>query len=688
MKYAKLLSVVFIIISNLNAQPDESKIDSISYYMPKIMVTANRYEKNVFETNMPVNMVQAQKIWQHGTDNFGEMLQQNAGVDFTSVGPWSQKLIVRGLAGPQVLTLIDGMRLDVLRSYGNHAPLIDVDQIERVEIIRGPASILYGSDAIAGVINFITKQSAATRADHLIKGKIGFQYSSVNQQYNETIKLTSGYRNLLFRVGFIHRKAEDINTPKGKLTNTGFNGYTIDAKIDYKPSDRHHINLSAATNRMQDVGVPINEYAKNAEFLKYNRDLITLSYNYNAPRSIFSNCRANIYYQTGERNFDAFIYQKPNGLLFVNQTLNAHRDINSYGANIQNSLLIFKKNLLTSGIEMFSNTDDTRRFADAEIYNSTGEVIKNPPADTRPPTPESNRRGIAFFVEDEFTPWSKWIFTMGIRFDYITSSANATAGTLVEQDRKETDSNTSGNLGLLYRLTKNIHLMANVGRAFKAPTLQERYFKGVAQVGYLYGNPELNSELSLNLDAGIKWEFCNVTGEFNLFRNRINEFIVMKPISVKADTFVYENVGQAELYGGEFQANIKLTNQISIFMNAAYVHGQDVNMDEALPKIPPVNGLLRFRYETLNNSYWLEFTGRFVNSQHRVLENELETPGYNIYNFSSGINLDQYLRLHFPLCLTFNVKNIFNKSYRNHLSSVTWWDAAGRNIIVGLRSNF
>jgi outer membrane receptor protein involved in Fe transport len=192
----------------------------------------------------------------------------------------------------------------------------------------------------------------------------------------------------------------------------------------------------------------------------------------------------------------------------------------------------------------------------------------------------------------------------------------------------------------------------------------------------------------LNLDGGIKWRFKRLNGELNLFRNQIDNLIVMKPISANADTFLYDNVGKAKIFGGEFQAHLNISQQLAFFMNAADVYGQDIKLDEPLPKMPPLEGLLGFRFEGSDHKYWLEISGRIVNHQNRVMTNELTTPGYQLYNFSSGINLDKFLKIRSPLFLTFNVKNIFNKSYRDHLSSVTWWDAPGRNIVLGLRSSF
>jgi hemoglobin/transferrin/lactoferrin receptor protein len=685
----KLSLFIFLMLStHAFSQVKETASDSVDYYMKHIVVTANRYEKNAFETSIPVNSIHARDIWLSGLDNAGDILQQHAGISYSDAGPWSQKIIVRGLAGPQVLTLVDGMRLDVLRSYGNHAPLVDVNQIERIEVIRGPASMLYGSEAIAGVINYITKRPLSPTGEFEITGNAGVQYASVNNQNSATLTLNSRYKNWGFLLGITDRKADDIDTPKGKLINTAFDGYSLNAKIGAQYYERHFFTLSGSSNRMHDVGVPVNPYASKAKFLKYDRDVVSLNYEYHSSNDFWKRSRLNTYFQQGERNFEAFIDHKPKGALFVNQLLNANRKVKTYGVNAQNSFSISRNNLLTTGIDLFAEYDDTRRIADAAIVNAADIVMKDPPADLTPPTPKSHRSGAGLFIEDEQNLSSRITLTLGARYDHIMSHADGTPGTLTELDMDESDADYSGSLGLLYRLSQNVHLVTNIGRAFKAPTLQERFFSGTAQVGFLNGNPALDSEKSLNIDGGVKWQTGRFSGELNLFRNRIDDYIVMKPVSAAADTFLYDNVGEAILTGGEAYASVNIARQWDVFANSSFVRGNDDGLDTPLPKIPPMQGMLGVRYTSGDENVRVELTTRFVDTQNRVAENESKTDGYTLVNFSSGINLEPVLGIGFPLQLTFNIRNIFDESYRDHLSYVTWWDAPGRNIIIGLKSGF
>ncbi|MBD3291207.1 TonB-dependent receptor [candidate division KSB1 bacterium] len=683
-----ILVCLFFITHNLYAQVFDLRGDTAVVHLPKLIITANRYEKNIFETHIPANIIGEREIWQRSASNLPQLIERLPGVSYSDAGPWSQKLVLRGLVGPQVLTLVDGMRLNVLRSYGNHAPLIDPQQIERVEVIRGPASILYGSDAIGGVVNIITKKPDRFKNNYVLKGDVGLQYHSVNQQNMAQFTLFGNTNNWDGMLDISRRTAEDIETPKGTLKNTAFSGTTVDASLGYNFNQLHRAELRAQLNRMDDVGVPVNPYAADAKFLAYDRDMIQFAYNYNNPTAAWNHLKIQAHYQKGKRNFEAHLSGVPKGALFVNQLLNAERNVNSYGANIQTGFLFSKKNMLTAGVDIYAEFDDTKRIADPEIVNAAGDIIKNPPADLTPPTPKSSRRGIGIFLENEYNPWKKWTFTFGTRYDYIRAEADATSGTLAQTGFDKADSDFSASFGSLFRLTESVHLIANLGQAFKAPTLQERFFKGTAQVGYLYGNPDLESEKSLNIDAGMKWKFALLDGELNVFRNRIDNLIVMNSVSTRADTFRYDNVGEAELYGGEFQTNIQLTKEFLIFANASVVRGTDVKTDSPLPKIPPLRGLLGMRYENQNGDYWLELSGRFVDEQNRVADNELKTAGYNLFDISTGIDIGEFFESKYPVFLTCNIRNVFDVSYRDHLSYVTWWDAPGRNIIVGLRSSF
>jgi len=679
---------IFLVSISLSGQTFEIKNDTLHFTSPQIVVTANRYEKMIMETHLPVQIVSARSIWQFGRTTAGEMITVNPGISMVETGPWSQKAVIRGLAGSQVLTLVDGLRLEVLRSYGNHAPLIDADLIDRVEIIRGPASLLYGSDAIGGVINYITQKPEYGNKNFQLNGSFGLQSSSVNKQFGQNFTLTGSSRQWSFLISAQNRKADNIQTPIGELKNSGFEGYGLNASIGFRPDPKHNFLLSGQLQRFSNVGIPVNRFAEKAQFDHYNRDLTVFQYKFQNSNAKLAQIETKFYYQKGERVFNALLRNIPKGPFFVENKLNAHRFANTFGGNIQTRFLLAKNHLMIAGIDGFATSDDTKRTADAKITNAGGTVIKNPPPNFTPPTPVARRSGIGIFLENEITPLARFTLLMGARYDINTTHADGTTGTLIETDRDENNNDWSGNFGFLYRLNSTVRLTANIGKAFSSPTLQQRYFKGTAQIGYLEGNPDLASEKSLNLDFSLKWHKKHLNGEVSIFRNQISNFIVLSPTTTKADSFLYDNVGKALLKGSEFKVNINLLPCLTGTITASYVIGENITTNQPLPKMPPFQGQLSLNYQDRAGNFHAGLNTIFVSQQERVDKNEAETPAYQLVNFSSGINLTKIWRFGMPVFLTLNIKNIFNVNYRNHLSTVTWQSAPGRNIQLGIKGLF
>lgn len=672
----------------LFAQNRESARDSISYAAPTVVVTANRYEKNSMDTHLPVRVIGTDMLRQYGYMTTGAAIEQEPGVAISGTGPWSQKPVIRGLAGSQILSLVDGMRLDVMRSYGNHAPLIDPDILDRIEIIRGPASILYGSDAIGGVINYITKGPPPREERLTVHGSAGMSLASANELAGQSLSLTAAASAWSLRISGQHRNAGDISTPDGPLPNTGFKGTSIQTSLQLVPAARHRLLFSGSLQRFRDVGVPVNPYAVEAAFSRYTRNHGAFTWSYSNPRTLFSGLRVNCYAQQGYRAFNALIEGVPKGTNYVQQELSAKRNVRTSGGSIQTKLLISSAHQLLTGVDGYITHDRSRRISDALLRNASGGIVADPPPDTAPPNPRGKRSGYGLFLEDEFTASGRLSLLTGLRYDINRTDAVGTAGTLTPAGRHEMDRDWSGNAGVLYHLTPSLRLTGNIGRAFSAPTLMQRYFSGTAQVGYLEGNPDLASETSVNIDAALKWNTARSRGELSLFRNRIHNYIVMAPVSAAADSFAYANIGEALLTGGEYRSTILLSRAFSCRVSASYVYGEDLEQSAALPKIPPLRSRISFVYVSPHRTVTLEATLGLFSAQHRTDRYESATPGYQVVDINAVIQLSHLLRTARPLSLTCSVSNLTNERYIDHLSSVTWWPAPGRDIRIGLRGEF
>jgi hemoglobin/transferrin/lactoferrin receptor protein len=653
------------------AQADSASSDTARYKLTPAFITAYRYEKPAFETYIPVDMLESMEIRERNPQDLAD-LAPLLNVQVTGSGPWSERWSMRGLSGPHVLVLVDGLRLDVLRAFGDHAPLVDPDRIERVEVVRGPASVLYGSDAVAGVVNLITHKT-----DPRTGGRFGIGFQSGNMGLDQSAEITARLGRHSLRIGIVNRSADDVMTPMGRLANTGYLGRSAFVDAGFALSPGRTLDVSVEADRTNKSGVPVDPYAKDAAFRHYDRDRIALAHRIAMGQGWIV---AEAYAQRETRRFHAFIDQKPRGGNFLSQSLDADRAVQAYGGSIRQGFQFHSVWTVQWGLDGFFQADRTSRTADAFVSNGQ-KVVKDPPPDLSPPLPKSRQGGLALFAESEWTPLPRWTWTTGLRYDAIFTHADGTPGTLIEKNDDRTDKSASGSFGLLFRLSPDVHLSANLGSAFKAPSLQERYFRGTGQTGFLIGNPSLEPEQSLNVDLGFQIKTDGRSTRVSAFVNRIDRMIILRPTTAVQDTFQYESVGKARLWGTEVSSDWSMGRIVGLF-RLSWTSSRDETSGGPLPMIPPLSGSAGIRAGEPGGAAWMECRIQGQLSRRDPPKPELPTAGYAIVNLYSGLRLGRIVP-NVPVRLTFDVRNLFNVSYRDPLSGVTWWDAPGLSFSIG-----
>ncbi|MDM7924635.1 MAG: TonB-dependent receptor [bacterium] len=675
--------------ASLFGQSDRpAPVDSVRYQMPEVFVTANRRETDAMETNRPLSAIPADRLWSAGVATASEAAAILPGAASPSVGPWTGRWSIRGLSGSRVLLLVDGLRLDILRGYGEHPFLVDADQIVRIEVIRGPASVLYGSDAVAGVVNLITGPAPAhgPRPSGL-SGRTGVQYLSANNQWNGTASVRADGRKASFSVNAVRRTAGDLRTPMGRLANTAFRGNAFQAEAVLRPGRNARLTFRGHTDRMDRVGVPADRYAEKARFNAYDRDRITAEFDVRRPKGAWKGVRVQAYGQKEYRSFEAWISGKPKGAAFVEQAQNADRSLRAAGFSGQSDWVL-GPHVLIAGGEAFKHRVVSERIADLLLRSASGVVLKDPPPDRTPPLPRLTQSGAAAFVNAEFAASRLLSVQAGSRVELFQSRAEGTAGTLVESDRWESESNWSGNAGVLCRPAGPLRLFANIGRAFRSPDPQERYFRGPGQAGFVIGDPELRSETSLNLDAGLKWKSDVVEGELALFRNRIDRLIVLRTLTAARDTFAYANVGRGLLTGGEISVSWTASDHVRLGLTASSVEGRDETEDRPLPGIPPLRGTLSGRLNGEPFGWTAGADLRLSADRKDAAENELKTGGAGLLDLHFGCVFRGGFTAGMPLRVSLSARNVLDRSVRDPLSGVTWWDGPGRDVVVGMRTEW
>ena len=234
------------------AKPDSAKP---VMFLDEVLVTGSRYPRAYYESPQSLSFLLRKQIREQAPTVAGDVTGLLPGVDNSKDSPWEQRPVIRGLSGQRVLVLMDGSPLNSARGNGPHPSLVDVSQIERIEVVRGPSSVAYGSDALGGVMNIITRQAPQGDAPS-IAGSATLGGSSADQQRTGYLELMPRFGKLSAFLSTGGRKADDFDTPDGTVPNSGFKDYNAIANLRYALTEKTALKAGYQVYRGKDIGIP------------------------------------------------------------------------------------------------------------------------------------------------------------------------------------------------------------------------------------------------------------------------------------------------------------------------------------------------------------------------------------------------------------------------------------------------
>ena len=678
------------------------------HMMDAVVVTATRSENNTFDLPTPISSVDEQQLQEAAPASIADAIKNIPGVSLEKAGSWETSPIIRGLGQNRVLVLYDGDReTNLWAGRMPLTPFMDMGTVARIEVVKGPASALYGSDALGGVINIISREVALAESDQWqMESTIKSRYSSADEGWFGRYELAAGGKGLGVLLGVSGHDMENYTDGNGdEVNNSQFENKNIDFKAQYALNDNHSLTAAMRINNIDDMGVPQkNPSAPYSHFDSFDTQSYKLGYE-GTGLGYVENIKARIYMVEQDRSFEGRF--PSSGSPTYNLKSN---DIESsaLGGSFQTMISVGERQLLTTGFEVVLEETDSRETQLIQ-RNSDDSLAR---AITFQPVPDAERTHLGFFIQDEVNLSQKLTLISGARYDHFEASAEnieftdqryngsgvltaSSAATNVFADAD--DQAATFNLGLLYKLTDNYHLTTNAGTGFRAPDIFELFSTRGGGSQVLIGNPQLDPEYSLNFDLGMKVRFSRVQGSLNLFYNRVDDYIdtVLQdtPFITGIPTYKYTNVQNAELYGFEAEGQVSLTEHLGLFGMISSVVGKDRDNGARLNNIPPLNGTLGARWESHfaeTMRYWIEFSGDWFDRQKHPAPGEQETPGYTIGNLRTGLDIPAVGNSLHDMRLSLNVENLFDKYYLSHLrkDNKDYIPETGVNIIATVQFSF
>lgn len=631
--------------------------------LPEVQVTATALATTSLSSPQPTTLLSREDLQVNRAPSLGETVNAVPGVRSLSTGSGIGKPVIRGLSSNRVLVLADGQRIESQQWGDEHGPQVEAGEAERVEVIRGPASVLYGSDALGGVVNVVTAPLPdAIGRDPFAEARMLGGYSTNNDQPDGTASVEAAAGGLGARGSFTGRTSGDVRTPAGRLSNSG--GHTVNGtgSIGYRGA----FGTVSASYTRRDERVEIHEDPAEdpdaTPFQRIGADRVHLNASLAAGPSHLD---VDLGYERNRRREfeEAGATSVALGLL-----------ANTYSGDFRFHHAPFGRVGGILGLSALRNTFD--KFGEETLVPEHGYT----------------NLGIYAFEQAELGAWH---LSLGARYDYrrLTVEADDVLGVA---SQRRTWGSVTGNVGVLYRVADPVALVLNIGRGYRAPSAFDLFANGVHEgtVRFERGDPDLRNETSTNTDLAVRVQTGNLSAEVGGYVNYIDAFIFPNPTGSEdpaSGLQIFDiSQGDARLAGFEAAAEYHPLGLLHLRLTADYTHGQNTTTGLPLPFIPPFRATYTVRVEGepagfLRHSY-VSLGGESNARQTRLDPEDFAPAGYTLVHFGAGTTLPAGRA---TFALDVQVRNLFDQRYASFLSRYkTYALDPGRNLVVQVSTVF
>lgn len=664
------------------------------YSFDEVVVSATRTNNQLDDVAASVSVITDTEIENDMVTGLDDLFKYTPGVTVeTNARQGVQGINIRGIEGNRIKVLVDGVsqgnQFDSGGTFLNSSRVeVDTDLLKSVEVVKGAASSLQGSDAIGGIVAFETKDPADFLQGRDVGGHAKFNYSSADRTFSESVALANKVGELESLVAYTRRDGKELEN-FGSPESLDSEANDLLVKLQYQLNQANRIEFSGNYIRNESTGPQTYESNRYSSYSNVSSNDTTKQYQlgikhiWGGDLVIADAIEWQLSYLNKDESALTNRTVEPNnpGAIPIAQTKDYIYSDKGYQFDIQ--------------LDKFLSLGSTEHYIvygmsyqDKDIKNINKER-NNPGADKEifyMPSASESRYGL--FVQDEIT-MGDWIITPGLRFDsFNTDPGDATAnpsGNAQSDYTKFSDSAVTGRLGAIYKLNQEHRIFAQVSQGFRAPEFKELYYSfGNPNHGYINKpNPDLKAEESISYELGWRHNNDISQSEIAVFYSDYDNFIESKQVSgemrnpMNPAIIQYVNVEEAVIKG------IELSNRLSWdgFMPvegfssrvaAAYTEGKD-GEGKPLNDVNPWNAVIGLNYDSINQ--W----GTSLNLSYTAAKkkSDINTDESDILPISSAtvVDLTAYYKPMEDLTLRAGVFNLTDEEY------YSWNDVKGETIV-------
>ena len=599
----------------------------------EVTVSSSGVEQSTFESIASVDTLSTTEILSRASIGLGDVLENEAGVSKRSGGPGSSRPVIRGFDGDRVKVASDGVGVGSLASQsGDHSEPVDTLAAERIEVVKGPATLLYGSNAIGGVVNAISGHDEGSHPG--FRGYFSTIGGTNSNQGAVSVGTEYGVKNWMFWLNGSGQRTSDYTAGGdfGKVTNTFTRNATATTGFGYYAKKAFfNANYSFYQSR---YGIPLDTREEDPELrsLRVWRNDVKLNFGYNDPTWLVSGMKFTV-------DISNYRHQE---IADGEVGTTFHNRVYSYRGMFDQKK--FGKLTGRFGFDGFHRN-----------YSTVGdEILIDGPV---------KQDAFSVFGLEELK-FERVTLQFGGRVE--NNKYNPVNPSLLDRDF----TGFSGAAGARFDLWKGGAFVANYSRGYRAPALEELYNNGPhdGTLAFEVGDPLLKAETNNGIDLSIRQQNKRIKAEANFYYYAFKNFVFLAPngdVDEETGFPIAEYLqGDSRFTGTELSLDYTLNKYLNVITGFDYVNAK-LKDGRPLPRIAPMRGRVGLDFHYKNASVRPEFVA--VGDQDRVFTNETRTPGYGTVNLGGNYVLSSKHAAHI---FAVNAFNLNNKLYYNHISFI------------------
>lgn len=630
-----------------------------------VVVTAPQRNDLAVGTNLTVTSVDAETMHAGAHTSVADALDAVEGVSTARVGSWGSRLYLRGLGDDRITVLVDGIKVNQACAFGmdQGVATIDPSTVERIEILTGPGSALFGSGNIGGVVNVVTKKQPTDRA---LTGEL--RLGATSGMPGGSVGATVGARRGDFDaiLALDASNYGDYRTPRGTVEGSSLTQATGDLALGWSPSATHRLTLRAQVYEGRDIGWPS---MAGASIPRESRRNVSLDWGAQLGAGILDAVSARAYVQ--RLDHDMRVEMAMAGAMPMTMRTEQRSHSTTSGARVQLRLLPAADVHLDVGSEVTNWAGENSRWTEQSgaMGSEHFEFRTWPGVDIL---------DAGVFAQGELPVSERLVATLGGRVDHVVRQADGAPTTR--------DWIGSGNAGLRLELPHGFGARIGVGYGYRIPNPTELYGLALKPDGFVYrGNAELDTETSRNLEASLTLDRARVSASATVFRSDLSGLVT--PVLAEDEDIVgkpvrsYANLADARMTGASGSVLWRPLDLLSLSGTISHTRGEDLATGRPLAAIPPLQGSLGARVQD-DAGRWIALETTVAARQERVAEHagELPTAGYGVVDLSGGLRVRGF-------DATLGVDNLLDRAYRAHLDPARLL-RPGRSFYIRLSHRF